>query len=90
VTEAEAKTRWCPMVRRPYYGTNADGDEIGITSVNSEPAALDLEPEHNCIASSCMMWRWETRYSQDKPADDPRYPDSRNIDSGYCGLAGKP
>ena len=45
MTEEEAKTKWCPMVR------DAQGDDQrGINSSNDFRFT-------NCIASDCMMWR---------------------------------
>ena len=43
MTEAEAKTKWCPMVR--YDDQMANRDEPHHSNAN-------------CIASACMMWRW--------------------------------
>jgi hypothetical protein len=51
MTEQEAKTKWCPMVRY---------------SADAEPSAnlwyfgkQGRDERVNCIASDCMMWRWE-------------------------------
>lgn len=50
MTEDEAKTKWCPMVRVDLYISNRDLSCVGNRS------------EHNtisdrCIGSACMMWR---------------------------------
>ncbi len=36
-----------------------------------------------CIASRCMAWRWESDRKQLHDSTEP-------MDTGYCGLAGKP
>ena len=47
LTEAEARTRWCPhaLAGSPIFNRRADG----------EPTPLC-----RCIASSCMAWRWHS------------------------------
>jgi len=68
MTEEKAKTKWCPMAREIKNSSN------GIVSHN-----------HNtvCIASDCMMWRWNR---------DIMVGGSGRAEptQGYCGLAGKP
>jgi len=44
MTETEAKTKWCPMVRLP---AKIDDPEPGVNRFGS------------CIGSACMMWRLE-------------------------------
>lgn len=53
MTEAEAKTKWCPMVRHPYF--NYSGAQQ--TAVTNDR----MNGNSNCIASECMMWRWKDR-----------------------------
>ena len=45
LTETEAKTRWCPMVRAPDDGANVD-------SVDGRDVRVG-----RCIAGECMAWR---------------------------------
>lgn len=45
VTETEAKTKWCPMIRI------SDGSNtLGVGR---------QDPLCRCIASGCMMWQWD-------------------------------
>ncbi len=48
MTEQDAKKKWCPMVRFNYCGSD-------MTDVN-RPSEMD---SMRCIASDCMMWRWD-------------------------------
>ena len=73
LTEKEAKEKWCPMVRITVLpDTRAGMSNRGETKKGSAA----------CIASNCMMWRWE----RGTPAD-PEAQKHYNI-KGYCGLAG--
>ena len=68
MTEQEAITKWCPMSR-----TSSGGDEN--TTINRLSDSNNFTAEINCIASDCMMWRWESKYPE-------------NHKNGYCGLGG--
>lgn len=73
MTEDEAKTKWCPMVRTAYrdYINVGESPELGLCTVN------DKESEASrCIASKCMMWRESSPLGS--MATGPH---------GYCGLA---
>lgn len=61
MTEAEAKTKWCPMVRPMgmYEDENA-GQNRGQKG--------QLVEGSFCIASDCMMWR-ESKNQKDFPGD---------------------
>ena len=49
MTEDEAKTKWCPMVRSSDLEKDVDNCYI-----------KDRNPTYSrCIGSDCMMWRWE-------------------------------
>lgn len=48
LTEAEAKERWCPLVR--VFDTEGD-------KVISANRSLEGVPIGSCIASACMAWR---------------------------------
>jgi len=76
MTEDEARTKWCPMVR--YKSGGGEGINRWATSDDK-----NYSPDHSkCIASDCMMWR-EIR-EQDSSTG------YWNIIGGYCGLGGKP
>jgi hypothetical protein len=88
MTEDEAKTKWCPLVR---VGGPMQSEAEG-TSANrwagqsiSAPQACD----YLCIASECMAWRW----NGDSPAFAGAGPeDSLDYSSrkGFCGAFGVP
>jgi hypothetical protein len=72
MTEDEAKTKWCPMIRNiPLrVGENYRGVTTRDNTANYE---------RNCIASACMMWQQADR------AEDPENFGSY-LPAGYCGL----
>jgi hypothetical protein len=58
ITEAEAKTKWCPFAR--YAFTDVGGvNRWKQSAPENEPHALNPVP-CRCIGSECMMWRWDT------------------------------
>lgn len=74
MTEDEAKTKWCPMVRH-----SGDGNQFNRGVIN--PINDHLHNQGilcNCVASACMMWQWTGRSEAGK------------LITGHCGLAGKP
>lgn len=81
MTEAEAKTKWCPFVHvmRESESRHAMTTRGQSLSPDAEPLAQQL----TCIGSACMAWRPITKFSAthgriEKPNE------------GYCGLAGRP
>ena len=74
MTEDEAKTKWCPMVR--VMGNSTSGNRL-----------LDntLAPGSLCIASSCMMWVTHTEWNEAAAEFLPRDPTQ-----GTCGLKYSP
>lgn len=73
MTEEEAKTKWCPMVRfDPEGGINRESPNLVFT----------------CIASCCMMWIWDSHNTHTlkdgKVADG--YGNMQDA-LGHCGLA---
>ena len=91
MTEDEAKTKWCPMVRMEGP-TNTD---------RSQNRWGDGDPIGQCIASDCMMWRPEYEvYRQDEtdrgPTEEGWYIVERSqfqqiwqraVGRGHCGLS---
>lgn len=65
VSEKQAKEKWCPFVR---YSLTVDGvpvpaafNRAGVLSTGAEDSGGSLNPpDCHCIASECMMWRWES------------------------------
>ena len=74
MTEAEAKTKWCPMVQYAAHNLPSNRD-----------ACYDMQGTH-CIGSACMMWRTTLACDSQSDPHDPEV----NFISGYCGLAGHP
>ena len=78
MTEDEAKTKWCPMVRVIQIRT---GPERYETLDNR--ACLNEDGGPKCIGSECMMWRWLYKISND--GSDPE-----RTEHGGCGLVPSP
>lgn len=72
MTEAEAKTKWCPHARVVAASkTQAFGAANRAAIMRDERRPDDIEinysPEHSrCIASACMAWRWNPTADQVK------------------------
>ena len=75
MTEEEAKTKWCPMVRQPF----TLNDQMVAANRSQES---QNSPSNNCIGSACMMWRNYIPHVL-----DPKQ--KINGTDGYCGLANK-
>jgi len=76
MTEEEAKTKWCPMVRRVSQAMSSGGVSVLAANRNGNG---DIAAGSECIGSACMMFRWTLRSDSE-----------RSDEHGYCGLAGKP
>lgn len=86
MTEQEAKTKWCPMVR--HVGPKAPLDSTPQDAVHNNGA--------HCKGAQCMMWIWDGwregttfKTSVDDNGEfkaDAPYPPME----GHCGLAGWP
>lgn len=88
MTEEEAKTKWCPMVR--FLSAPAT-DSPNMLRSNRGAGHMDAQiANYSCVGSACMMWRehWAqvTMEDEDAPGDFGH----RYETHGHCGLAGKP
>jgi hypothetical protein len=53
-SEADAKKKWCPLVRvGSSYQTMAPAE--------NRTTEGNIQQRHSCIGSACMMWRWYTK-----------------------------
>ena len=77
MTEDQAKTKWCPMVRVAYSGGSYNRNSLAGT------AHVDTK-DIRCIGSDCMMWGMKYVEQVDERNVSVLVPDY------YCGLAGKP
>lgn len=83
MTEDEAKTKWCPMVR--YRSVNGEGINRWVSA---DDAQLSPDPS-KCLGSGCMMWRehpWANLNGQ--RVDRGHYAFEQATPHGFCGLAG--
>lgn len=88
MTEEEAKTKWCPMVR-----FNTETKNFNAFN-NREEMLLNAAGDYcKCIASDCMMWRVLTNnqpYAFEPSVDGSILcTNGPQVIGGYCGLAGK-
>ena len=79
MTEDEAKTKWCPFARAtftvpPTINSPRENGYVGNRDCNNS-----VIPNVNCIASSCMAWRWKPTMRQ--------LPREGDVHFGFCGLA---
>jgi hypothetical protein len=99
LTEAEAKTKWCPQARI-IAGEVSLGGKVsfqgGQTAFN---VAMDTDNGNRsymgvCAGSACMMWRWHepwTSSTEEGQGGDLVLRLSRKPGEpkrGFCGLAG--
>lgn len=75
MTEAEAKTKWCPHSRTAeVYEAVSSARQLVVVSNRDEHENLS----GYCVGSECMAWRWQH--------NNP----TASTGHGYCGLAGRP
>lgn len=54
-TLAEARDKWCPMVRYGVGGDDANASNRHASQMNG----YNVSPDYaRCIADKCAMWRW--------------------------------
>ena len=87
MTENEARMKWCPMARQALpYRTDYYGIDNSSSPVGNKLHTGQIPEGSRCIASDCMMWRWE----RDKYAEGYELkPDHEDYSKGYCGLGGE-
>jgi hypothetical protein len=88
MTEVEAKTKWCPLVRQlgtlkqpPLAG--ASDYVVAAGSQNRGYAMGGALDNCRCIASECMAWRRAGKTWTDEK-------DGSQQQGGYCGAFGRP
>jgi hypothetical protein len=88
MTEAEAKTKWCPNSRIAVYAGS------GGAACNRHPQE-SVEEDTMCRASGCMFWRWDAgsspraRAPHTLPSQRAALAElSPDPTEGYCGQAG--
>ena len=84
-TEDEAKTKWCPFARALYVGPTGHQQFPSNRLSKGENGAV-IPPDSLCIASACMAWEPETKYSARTEWAGEDVPTGR----GDCGLKRKP
>jgi hypothetical protein len=57
MTEREARERWCPMVRMVH---EAEDEGSSYNRLKDRESTYSNPLGCNCIASNCMMWRWNS------------------------------
>lgn len=90
ITEADAKTKWCPFVRSSVVGTNAENKLMVISNRDAAQLVEHSDKDvftHNCIGSACMAWRWKHPGFDHNIIGEPITPVEAE---GFCGLAGRP
>ncbi len=96
ITEAEARTKWCPFVRvrEPDHYSGFNDSTIGTAVNRAAPKSRELVNQSLlCVASECMAWRWHEKYTTHAHDDGQDiYPRARDETPthGWCGLAGSP
>lgn len=90
MTEEQAKTKWCPMIRAGTHGANYHvagnwrGDQI---------TDVDEREYTRCQGSACMMWRWTPELQNIGASIGESFLINRvpkEPSEGHCGLAGTP
>jgi hypothetical protein len=77
LSEAEAKTKWCPFSRVQMFERTSETDN---------PPVNRHDCNVHCVASYCMAWRWRDSWGT-LPKDN--WPQNAQDPRGFCGLAGE-
>lgn len=84
MTEDEAKTKWCPMVR---MATIVPELKAAMPPHNRMNLLLEAEPEQLCcIGSDCMMWKLLKPVFVESQIAAGTYEYERFDGGGDCGL----
>jgi hypothetical protein len=87
MTEDEAKTKWCPMVRF----VPSTEDHRAITNRVDVLVPDDSKSIALCIGSACMAWQWgNKKLGHDLTGEEGKRFHRDNPLMGYCGAFGKP
>ncbi len=85
LTEAEAKTKWCPMARV----TKGDEGQPAFNRYFQNNNDFGMPTGSLCVASCCMLWRTERLLERkDRMHEESlaTVPDAL----GYCGFGPRP
>lgn len=86
-TEEEARTKWCPEVRINLFHVDTAKDLVSVSATSNrhpQHELMQLPTEYQCIAGSCMHWRWQYPLTVKMTEDEAK------ARRGYCGLSGEP
>lgn len=93
LTEEEAKTKWCPLVRALVSIAENGATPARDLAISSANRGNNAELLGWCVASSCMAWRKVDQIGIG-PNGEKRDRDldgrTRWVDRGFCGAFGKP
>lgn len=101
LTEEQARTKWCPMVRVLHYvNLSDDANAVSVNrglSLEEHASVCKAEENHDeklphscrCVASDCMMWRSSPSLTINNPTRQPGAGQTIDRSRGYCGLAGR-
>lgn len=87
MSEAEAKTKWCPFARalgtltRPRDGVEA---VIADGAQNRGYQMGGALPNCLCLGSGCMAWRWSEKPGRHQKFSESSYDDDRLHEAGYA------
>lgn len=102
MTETEAKTKWCPMVRLVDYGFALDCDHDGDASAlivaagaphNRMKIGMGEDEAELAVSLSCLKCIGsDCMMWRETPTvvSDAEIATGEAVMHGYCGLAGKP
>jgi len=80
MTEQEARTKWCPMARSANNGVSINRTD----DCENKP-----DKDCMCIASGCMMWRWNPEPEWVRGEDTKFGPTMKLAKkTGFCCLGG--